>query len=284
MAVLAGRSQRGTFHASGLRSPHGATPRSDLVRHDDDLAQAARAARRARARFAETAKFEPKAGRHLLLPAADGALAASCSAWKAPTSRTRTASARARCPACCRPAPIASPTRRTMRASRRSPSRSAATASRATARPTQGRRELELPEGVDGADLSRIAEGVALARDLINTPANDMGPAELEEAARDARVAAWREHRRRSSATTCSSENFPLIHAVGRAAAARAAPDRLHLGRSGAPEGHAGRQGRLLRHRRARHQAGQRDADHEEGHGRRRLRARAGAHDHGRAG
>src|SRR6516165_2108768 len=43
---------------------------------------------------------------------------------------------------------------------------------------------LEVPDGVDGADLSRIAEGVSLARDLINTPANDLGPAELEEAAR----------------------------------------------------------------------------------------------------
>src|SRR3954470_8937849 len=34
---------------------------------------------------------------------------------------------------------------------------------------------LVLPEGADGDDLSRIAEGVTLARDLINTPANDMG-------------------------------------------------------------------------------------------------------------
>ena len=43
---------------------------------------------------------------------------------------------------------------------------------------------LVLPDGVDGGELSRIAEGVTLARDLINTPANDMGPAELEAAAR----------------------------------------------------------------------------------------------------
>ena len=75
---------------------------------------------------------------------------------------------------------------------------------------------LALPEGVDGADLSRIAEGVALARDLINTPANDMGPAELGEAART--LAA------RHGATARSivgddllAQNFPLIHAVGRA-------------------------------------------------------------------
>src|SRR5205085_2924533 len=41
---------------------------------------------------------------------------------------------------------------------------------------------LAVPSGVDGDDLSRIVEGVSLARDLVNTPANDMGPAELEEA------------------------------------------------------------------------------------------------------
>ena len=76
---------------------------------------------------------------------------------------------------------------------------------------------LVLPDGVDGADLTRIVEGVTLARDLINTPANDLGPAELEEAVRA--LAA------RHGATTRSivgddlvAENFPLIHAVGRAA------------------------------------------------------------------
>jgi leucyl aminopeptidase len=76
---------------------------------------------------------------------------------------------------------------------------------------------LELPAGVDGEDLTRIAEGVFLARDLINTPANDMGPAELEEAART--LAA----RHGASFTTIVGDdllkqNFPLIHAVGRAA------------------------------------------------------------------
>ncbi len=76
---------------------------------------------------------------------------------------------------------------------------------------------LELPDGVDGADLSRMAEGVVLARDLVNTPANDLGPAELEEAART--LAA----RHGASVRTVIGEdlvkqNFPLIHAVGRAA------------------------------------------------------------------
>ena len=46
-------------------------------------------------------------------------------------------------------------------------------------------------------------------------------------------------------------------------------------------QGDAGRQGRVLRHRRARHQARQRHAADEEGHGRRRQRAGARPHGHG---
>src|SRR5216683_5685556 len=41
------------------------------------------------------------------------------------------------------------------------------------------------PDGVDIADLTRMAEAAHLARDLINTPANDMGPEELAQAAHD---------------------------------------------------------------------------------------------------
>ncbi len=44
--------------------------------------------------------------------------------------------------------------------------------------------KLDLPQRIDREDLDRVVEAVTLARDLINTPANDMGPAELEEAAR----------------------------------------------------------------------------------------------------
>ena len=47
-----------------------------------------------------------------------------------------------------------------------------------------GAAKLVLPDGVDGEELSAIVEAVALARDLINTPSNDMGPADLEAAAR----------------------------------------------------------------------------------------------------
>src|SRR6185437_6365914 len=47
------------------------------------------------------------------------------------------------------------------------------------------RPRLVLPAGIDGAEISRIADAVFLARDLINTPPNDMGPKELADAARD---------------------------------------------------------------------------------------------------
>ena len=91
---------------------------------------------------------------------------------------------------------------------------------RFTPLPQGGRRaacRLDVPDGVDGDELSRIAEGVALARDLINTPANDMGPAELE-AGRARRLA--REHGASIRAIVGDDllkQNFPLIHAVGRA-------------------------------------------------------------------
>src|SRR5690606_556794 len=76
---------------------------------------------------------------------------------------------------------------------------------------------LLLPRGVDGVELSRIVEGVTLARDLVNTPANDLGPEELAKVAR----ALAKRHGARYRAIvgdSLLSEDFPLIHAVGRAA------------------------------------------------------------------
>ena len=43
---------------------------------------------------------------------------------------------------------------------------------------------LALPAGADGDRVKRLADGVFLARDLINTPTNDMGPDDLEKAVR----------------------------------------------------------------------------------------------------
>ena len=72
---------------------------------------------------------------------------------------------------------------------------------------------LVVPEGVDGDDLTRIVEGVTLARDLINTPSNDMGPAELEDAAR----ALAKQHGASVHVTSgdALAKNFPLVAAVG---------------------------------------------------------------------
>src|SRR5580765_4447349 len=42
---------------------------------------------------------------------------------------------------------------------------------------TPAKARLVIPQGVDGEEISRIAENVFLARDLVNTPANDLGPA-----------------------------------------------------------------------------------------------------------
>jgi leucyl aminopeptidase len=76
---------------------------------------------------------------------------------------------------------------------------------------------LVLPEGVDGATLSHIVEGVTLCRDLTNTPSNDMGPAELEAAAR----ALAKKHSAKIQVTSgdALARNFPLVHAVGAGSA-----------------------------------------------------------------
>jgi leucyl aminopeptidase len=76
--------------------------------------------------------------------------------------------------------------------------------------------QLALPEGVDGAELSRIVDAVFFARDLINTPTNDMRPVDLDEAAKKlaARFGAKFES---IVGDGLLKKNFPLIHAVGRA-------------------------------------------------------------------
>src|SRR5262249_15595565 len=74
-----------------------------------------------------------------------------------------------------------------------------------------------------------------LARDLINTPANDMGPADLEAAAR--RVA---ERHGATIEVTVGDRliagNLPLIHAVGRAATGAPRLIDLRWGEAGAPK------------------------------------------------
>src|SRR3954451_4395139 len=69
------------------------------------------------------------------------------------------------------------------------------------------------PDGADATEINRMADAATLARDLINTPANDMGPEELAAAAQDLAAEFGA-----SFACTIGDDlktNFPLIHAVG---------------------------------------------------------------------
>ncbi|MEQ9608182.1 MAG: leucyl aminopeptidase family protein, partial [Kiloniellaceae bacterium] len=77
---------------------------------------------------------------------------------------------------------------------------------------------LVWPKAADRDQVTHTAEAIALVRDLVNTPANDMGPAQLAEAAR----ALAKQHRGKCSVIVGDAllkRNYPAIHAVGRAAA-----------------------------------------------------------------
>ena len=76
---------------------------------------------------------------------------------------------------------------------------------------------LRLPDGVDGPRMLAMATGEFLTRDLVNTPASDMGPAELE----DAFVALATRFNAKTTIVRGDdllAQNFPMVHAVGRAA------------------------------------------------------------------
>jgi len=93
---------------------------------------------------------------------------------------------------------------------------------------------LRLPTGADRASVVNTVEAVRLGRDLINTPASDLGPAEIEAAARDLA------QRHGASITVLAgddllAQNFPMIHAVGRASTRAPRLIDLTWGRSGAP-------------------------------------------------
>ncbi|RPE63137.1 leucyl aminopeptidase [Pacificibacter maritimus] len=76
--------------------------------------------------------------------------------------------------------------------------------------------QLIAPEGIDQARLEVLAVGEFLTRDLINTPASDMGPDELAQAAQELAS---------KHGASCDiildqdllDQNFPMIHTVGRA-------------------------------------------------------------------
>ena len=73
--------------------------------------------------------------------------------------------------------------------------------------------KLVLPEGCDGEEISRIAAGLFWGRDLVATPANDMGPQDLAAAARS--LATRHRARCRIIARAALAEGYPMIQAVG---------------------------------------------------------------------
>ena len=103
------------------------------------------------------------------------------------------------------------------------------------AAPSSRSRELVCPAGVDAERVRRAAEAAALAQDLINTPACDLGPEALEAAFADLGRAHGAEVRVVRGMAALREGGFPLIAAVGAAAAE--APRLLDMvwGREGAP-------------------------------------------------
>jgi leucyl aminopeptidase len=79
-----------------------------------------------------------------------------------------------------------------------------------------GKARLVWPKGSDHGLVERLAGGIFLARDLINTPASDMGPAELAAAAMEVAEKTGAKHRI-IVGDALLAENYPTIHAVGRA-------------------------------------------------------------------
>lgn len=76
--------------------------------------------------------------------------------------------------------------------------------------------KLVVPRTIDATRISVIADAVYRGRDLINTPANDLGPEEIENAIH--------ETAQKLGAKICSiigedllKQNYPMVHAVGRA-------------------------------------------------------------------
>jgi leucyl aminopeptidase len=76
-------------------------------------------------------------------------------------------------------------------------------------------------------NMVRVAEATALVRDMVNTPAADMGPAALEAEAK--RIADANGGTLTVTRGDMLRTEFPMIHAVGRAAAAEHSPRMIEV-------------------------------------------------------
>ncbi|MCK8455673.1 leucyl aminopeptidase family protein [Sphingomonas faeni] len=92
---------------------------------------------------------------------------------------------------------------------------------------TTGARILLTADAAHIDKTVRLAEATALVRDLVNTGASDMGPADLEAAAE-----ALAQHHGATVTTTrgdALATGYPMIHAVGQAASKDRAPRLIEL-------------------------------------------------------
>jgi leucyl aminopeptidase len=93
-------------------------------------------------------------------------------------------------------------------------------------------RAFVAPAGIDAVRIEALAAGECLTRDLINTPASDMGPDELADAAQTLAT----QHGATMSiiqGDDLLAQNFPLIHTVGRASPRKPRLIDMSWGQSG---------------------------------------------------
>jgi leucyl aminopeptidase len=91
----------------------------------------------------------------------------------------------------------------------------------------RGPRVLITAEAAKIDSIIRLADSTALVRDLVDTPAADLGPAELEQAVRDAAATGAAQVRVTSGDEL--ADGYPLIAAVGGAASPARAPRLIEL-------------------------------------------------------
>ena len=104
------------------------------------------------------------------------------------------------------------------------------------------RARLVVPATVDVARVDAILKGVQIARDLINIPANDMGPQELAAEIR------WLFVENGGTGEIIEGDalldrGFPMVHAVGRASSREPRLADFYLGPGRRAKSHAGWQG-----------------------------------------
>jgi leucyl aminopeptidase len=91
-----------------------------------------------------------------------------------------------------------------------------------------GAANLVIPASADLASATSVVHACALARDMVNTPANDMGPLQIETIAREI-AQAFGAQISVVTGDALHEANYPAVHAVGRAAAPARAPRMIEI-------------------------------------------------------